>query len=74
MRIRDKSKIMGSPKLAEAVAEAQSMLSGKGRMLLRPSGTEPLVRIFVESRDTDLMNKTADMLEERISEIISSEV
>ena len=74
MRIRDKSKIMGSPKLAEAIAEAQSMLSGKGRMLLRPSGTEPLVRIFVESRDTDLMNKTADMLEERISEIISSEV
>ena len=41
-------------------------------MLLRPSGTEPLIRIFVESRDRELMNATADMLESTILEIVSS--
>lgn len=41
-------------------------------MLLRPSGTEPLIRIFVESRDHKLMNETAAMLEKTILEITSA--
>ncbi|MCE5200899.1 MAG: phosphoglucosamine mutase [Synergistaceae bacterium] len=73
LRIKDKSVVMNSPRLAKAAAEVESMLAGKGRMLLRPSGTEPLVRIFVESRDADLMNRAADILQETITEIITME-
>ena len=69
MRIKDKKKVMGDPRLAEAVEEAERLLAGHGRMLLRPSGTEPLLRIFVESRDAALMDKVADMLEAKINEI-----
>lgn len=39
----------------------------------RPSGTEPLLRIFVESRDAELMEETANMLEAAIKIISSGE-
>ncbi|MCF0248294.1 MAG: phosphoglucosamine mutase [Synergistes sp.] len=66
MRVEDKKKVMESPEVAKAASEAEKLLAGKGRMLLRPSGTEPLIRIFVESRDSELMNKAADIMEAAI--------
>ena len=72
LRIDNKDMVLGSSKLKEAEKTAINYLEGKGRMLLRPSGTEPLIRIFVESRDRELMNATADMLESTILEIVSS--
>jgi phosphoglucosamine mutase len=42
---------------------AQKRLSGTGRILLRPSGTEPLLRILVEARDEVLMRSVCDELE-----------
>ena len=69
LRIENKDLILGSSRLKKAEKIAMNELKGKGRMLLRPSGTEPLIRIFVESRDHDLMNATADMLENTILEI-----
>lgn len=68
MRVKDKSVVMNSPKVAAAAKEAERILAGKGRMLLRPSGTEPLIRIFAESRDSALMNKAADVMETAIRE------
>ena len=44
----DKSRV-GDPVLVEAVGRAESELAGAGRVLLRPSGTEPLVRVMVEA-------------------------
>ncbi len=72
LRIDNKDMVLGSLKLKEAEQAAINYLEGKGRMLLRPSGTEPLIRIFVESRDRELMNATADMLENTILEIAST--
>ena len=72
IRVQEKKKLMADPRLTGPVREADSMLSGRGRMLLRPSGTEPLMRIFVESRDAALMNKVADMLEAEINSIIKA--
>ena len=69
LRIENKDLILGSSRLKKAEKIAMNELKGKGRMLLRPSGTEPLIRIFVESRNHDLMNATADMLENTILEI-----
>lgn len=72
LRVKDKNVIMNSPKLARAEKKVQALLEGKGRMLLRPSGTEPLVRVFVEARDKALMEQAADVLEKQILEITSS--
>ncbi|MDO4988061.1 MAG: phosphoglucosamine mutase [Synergistes sp.] len=66
MRVKDKAKVMSSSNVEKAAEEAEKILAGKGRMLLRPSGTEPLIRIFAESRDADLMNEAADIMEEAI--------
>ncbi|MDT0267787.1 phosphoglucosamine mutase [Streptomyces sp. DSM 44915] len=47
----DRSRVADSRELAEAVAEAERQLGETGRVLLRPSGTEPLVRVMVEAAD-----------------------
>ena len=73
LRIKNKDSVMKNPQLSAASKEAENILAGKGRMLIRPSGTEPLIRIFAEARDPELMNKAVDILEKRILEIIDSE-
>ncbi|OGS87673.1 MAG: phosphoglucosamine mutase [Gallionellales bacterium GWA2_59_43] len=50
----------------DAVAEAERELDGKGRVLLRPSGTEPLLRVMVEGEDGGLVRRCA----ERIAEVV----
>ena len=45
----DKSRAETDPAVAQAVREAEEELAGTGRVLLRPSGTEPLVRVMVEA-------------------------
>jgi phosphoglucosamine mutase len=69
VEIKNKKTIMDSSKLKVQLEKAENMLLGKGRVLLRPSGTEPLIRIFVESRSEELNNKIASMLKETIEAI-----
>ena len=49
----DKSKAHSDPTVQAAVAEAEQELGESGRVLLRPSGTEPLVRVMVEAQSFD---------------------
>ncbi|MDP1996247.1 MAG: phosphoglucosamine mutase, partial [Gallionella sp.] len=46
----------------DAVAEAEAALDGKGRVLLRPSGTEPLLRVMVEGEDGVLVKQWAERI------------
>ena len=48
--------------LKEAVRAAETALAGKGRVLLRPSGTEPLLRVMVEGEDRQLVDQLADSI------------
>jgi phosphoglucosamine mutase len=50
VRVRDKTL---SPELLEAVARHNAELEGRGRVLVRPSGTEPVVRVLAEARDEE---------------------
>ena len=58
----DKSRIGSSVELTTAVAAAESELGSNGRVLLRPSGTEPLVRVMVEAVDAHQARQVADRL------------
>lgn len=49
----DRSRVHTSGELAAAVADAERELGTSGRVLLRPSGTEPLVRVMVEAADSE---------------------
>lgn len=49
-------------RFTQAVQEAQHTLQGRGRVLIRPSGTEPLLRIMVEADDADLAQSQAQAL------------
>ena len=51
VRIADRSAIEGATEVWDAVEEENAKLDGRGRVLVRPSGTEPLVRVMVEAPD-----------------------
>jgi phosphoglucosamine mutase len=51
-----------APAVRAALAEAQRAVEGRGRAFLRPSGTEPVVRVTVEADDAGLMQSTLDAL------------
>jgi phosphoglucosamine mutase len=58
----DKDRAMADPALAAAVAEAEDLLGEAGRVLLRPSGTEPVIRVMVEAQQTALAEQIAGQL------------
>jgi phosphoglucosamine mutase len=58
----DKAKAAGSGALSSAVAAAQAELGESGRVLVRPSGTEPAVRVMVEAVDSGQARMVADRL------------
>jgi phosphoglucosamine mutase len=58
----DKSLVATSPELSEAVAAAEAELGDSGRVLVRPSGTEPAVRVMVEAIDAAQAQQLADRL------------
>jgi phosphoglucosamine mutase len=58
----DKARVSASPELASAVAAAKEELGTSGRVLVRPSGTEPAVRVMVEAVEAEQAQRTADRL------------
>ena len=56
------------PKVKKAIQQATATLNGEGRVIVRPSGTEPLLRVMVEGRDLTLIEKLANDISEVIKE------
>lgn len=57
VRVTDKNAVLNDPDVKDAVAAAEQSLGSEGRVLVRPSGTEPLLRIMAEAKTKDLCNK-----------------
>ncbi|HEX3830276.1 MAG TPA: phosphoglucosamine mutase [Sporichthyaceae bacterium] len=66
----DRKGVGGSAALAAAVAAEEAGLGTGGRVLLRPSGTEPVVRVMVEAPTAQLANEVAD----RLAQVVRSEL
>ena len=56
------------PAVREAVARAEADLAGRGRVLLRASGTEPVVRVMVEGEDRAHVQKLAERIAAAVRE------
>lgn len=70
VKVRNKSKFSDDEEIQKAIAAAEAELEGLGRLVVRPSGTEPLVRVMVEADDRDfaerIANKLAELVEKRL--------
>jgi len=63
---------LGHADVRAAVAEVESALDGKGRVLLRPSGTEPLLRVMVEGEDRQLVEESAQRIADVVRNLATS--
>jgi phosphoglucosamine mutase len=62
VRVRHKDQWEGDEPLRQAIAEAEARLGSAGRVLVRPSGTEPVLRVMVEGQDAAEVEALADAL------------
>jgi phosphoglucosamine mutase len=62
VRVRHKDQWEGDPVLQRAIRDANARLGDAGRILVRPSGTEPALRVMVEGPDAALVSELADAL------------
>jgi len=69
VRVKDAKRIMGNEELQQLAKEVDTELADNGRVLLRASGTEPLIRVMVEADDTNLATKMAEKLAEKVRNI-----
>ncbi len=65
-----KEKYMDYPEIAEAIEALDQKFAGEGRVLIRPSGTEPLVRVMIEGKDQKMIEAEAKKLAELIQNIM----
>ena len=65
-----KESYMEYPEIADAIKELEAKFKGKGRVLIRPSGTEPLVRVMIEGNDKELIDAEAKKLAELIQDVM----
>ena len=66
IRVRDKHTVMDEPAVKAVIEEVESEMNGDGRILVRPSGTEPLLRVMAEASTDEKVDSYVD----RIADII----
>ena len=68
LSVKDKKRVVNDPEVVLSLEKVEKLIDGKGRVLLRESGTEPVVRIMVESETVELCEKYADIIASIIKE------
>lgn len=70
VRVADKSKYQGNERIAEIIRQTEEKLGSDGRVLVRPSGTESLIRVMAEGPDETLIERYAN----EIADVIRTEL
>ena len=70
VRVTDKHAVTQNEKVAEVISMVEAEMAGNGRVLVRPSGTEPLVRVMVEAATVEACEAFVD----RIAEVVKAEM
>lgn len=65
-----KEKYMDFPEIADAIQNLEKKFAGEGRVLIRPSGTEPLVRVMIEGKDQKEIQSEAEKLATLIQDVM----
>ena len=68
IRVKDKAAVMNDRDVLKELEEVEKLIDGNGRALLRQSGTEPVIRIMIESESMELCEKYAGMIAKVIKE------
>lgn len=71
VRLQGSQQFLVTPEIQAEVKKVESALNGTGRVLLRPSGTEPLVRVMVEGQDAELVDSLAKELSSTVERILA---
>ncbi len=66
VKVRDKQQVLSDASVSAAVAAAEERMGKAGRVLLRPSGTEPLIRVMVEGEDQELVKTLVDGIADEV--------
>ena len=61
---------ISSAEIADAIQKLEEKFAGEGRVLIRPSGTEPLVRVMIEGKDQQVIQEEAQRLASLIQDIM----
>ncbi len=72
VRVREKPPLDSLDAVQRAIAHAEARLAGKGRVLVRYSGTEPKVRILIEGKDQHAINADADLIQAALRDCIGA--
>lgn len=62
LRVEDKEAMLANDKILAEIGNVETQMDGKGRVLVRPSGTEPLVRVMVEAETEELCKKYVEQI------------
>jgi phosphoglucosamine mutase len=65
VEVSTKSNLATEPEIQEAIADAERILGDQGRVLIRYSGTESLLRVMIEGRDSALVQQLAEVIADR---------
>ena len=68
VRVRDKVDLKGIPAIAKVIAGVESRVAGQGRLLVRYSGTEPLLRVMLEGKDQNEIRAWAQEIADAVKE------
>jgi phosphoglucosamine mutase len=71
VRIGNRDRLSNNPTITSALRDAEAQLGSRGRVLLRPSGTEPVVRVMVEGVDGALVKRLAGELSDVVAKAVA---
>ena len=66
VRVRERRELQSIPAVADAMKQVEGRLEGRGRLLVRYSGTEPLLRIMIEGQDQQEIQRWADEIADSV--------